>query len=165
MLKNLFNIRPAHAHCDVPCGIYDPSSAQIAAVSVCRFLDQIAEVEGQLAENPGNVSALAKLSRLVAEKETHAAKVKSDIVVIWGDYIKAPQIEQFPDVHNLAHQIMLKGSACKVETSVENGKALLDLVNQFAEIFWATKGVETQLVTSVNPTGLAIVQPVLKPAS
>ena len=92
----LVNFERASAHCDIPCKIYDPVSAQLAALSVIRFADLIEELNG---ENP------AQLVRLVREKEIHAEKVKQEIRVIWGDYFKAPQIEKYPDVHELAHKI------------------------------------------------------------
>ena len=155
-------IRTAYAHCDVPCGIYDPASAQIAAHSVARFLDQIAELEADIAQN--SLPALAKLSRLIEQKESHAAQVKSDINVIWGDYFKAPHVEKFPQIHSLTHQIMQKASACKQETVVGNGAELVDLVNQFAEIFWATKDIKTQTVTAPYLPNLPIVRPMLDEA-
>ena len=81
-------VKKASAHCDIPCKIYDPCVAQIAALSVIRFMDIIAELAKKdslaLADH-------AQLSRLLAEKETHAEKVKHEIRVIWGDYIKQPQ--------------------------------------------------------------------------
>jgi len=164
MIKQLFNIQPVHAHCDVPCGIYDPSSAQVAALSVARFLDLIAELEEKISEDGTSASTLARLSRLVEQKESHAAAVKSEIVIIWGDYIKAPQLEKFPEIHDLVHKIMLKASACKQDTHPEDARDLMDLVNRFAEIFWQTKGIETETVVSSNLPNLNFVRPVLPAA-
>ncbi|MEM7206373.1 MAG: superoxide dismutase, Ni [Pseudomonadota bacterium] len=158
MFTNERNLRVAHAHCDVPCGIYDPATAQIAAHSVARFLGQIAELEGS---GDTSLKARAQLSRLVEQKEQHAAEVKSAVVVIWGDYIKAPQIEQFPEIHSLVHSIMLKASACKQDVEVSNGTELVDLVNQMASIFWATKSIETETVTAPYAPNLPLVRPVL----
>ncbi len=149
----LIPVERASAHCDIPCKIYDPVSAQLAALSVIRLLDLINEVE------EGNT---AQLIRLVQEKETHAEKVKHEIRIIWGDYFKAPQIEKFPDVHELVHKIMMTGSACKQTVSREKGAELLQLVNQFSEYFWATKDVETYVVTSPYPPAEQVVYPVLK---
>ena len=74
-----------------------------------RLLDLIAEL-GDPLKSPADA---AQLSRLVEQKETHAASVKHDVVTIWGDYFKAPQIEAHPDVHNLVHTIMQQASKCK----------------------------------------------------
>jgi len=135
----LVGVETAAAHCDIPCKIYDPISAQIAVLSVIRFMDLIAEYEGK----DLSLADQAQLSRLVAEKETHAEKAKHEVRVIWGDYIKQPQFEQFPDLSSLVHSIMLAGSACKQHIGRENGEKLLTLVNEFAEAFWATKNVDT----------------------
>lgn len=162
MIEWLLKSRTAHAHCDVPCGIYDPASAQIAAHSVARFLNQITEIEADVASS--SLPALAKLSRLIEHKESHAAKVKSEINIIWGDYFKAPHFEQFPELHSLTHQIMQKASACKQETVAGNGSELVDLVNRFAEIFWATKDVKTQTVIAPYLPNLPIVRPILESA-
>ncbi len=136
----------ARAHCDIPCKIYDPSTAQIAALSVIRFMDLIAELDGK---DKLTIAEQATLARLVSEKEVHAAKVKDEVRVIWGDYFKAPQFEKFPDTNELVHKIMLAGSAAKQHVGRENGIKLLELVNEFAASFWATKGVET--FTAVCP--------------
>lgn len=151
-------IRVAQAHCDVPCGIYDPAGAQTAALSVVRFLDLIAELEAE-AGGQLSVAQTAKLARLVEQKETHAKQVKDEVVIIWGDYIKAPQIEAFPEVHSLTHSIMLQASKCKQEVAQENGLVLLALVNEFATVFWKTKGVETELYTAPGKPGQAVVRP------
>ncbi len=152
------NIPVAKAHCDIPCAIYDPSKAQIAALSVIRFLDLIAEI----AESEQlSIAQQAKLSRLVREKEIHAAIVKEEVRVIWGDYMKQPQFDAYPDMHTLVHSIMLAGGAAKQHVDVENGHKLMSLVNEFAEAFWATKGVETYRATCPYPPSVETVYPKL----
>lgn len=155
----MFGINQVQAHCDIPCKIYDPATAQIATLSVIRLLDLIAEIG-----NSTSAADLAQLSRLTDQKETHAASVKHDITTIWGDYFKAPQIEAYPEVHELVHTIMQQASKCKQGIARENGENLLNSVNRFAEIFWATKGVETQSVVAPYPPALAVTQPILKGA-
>ncbi len=148
----------ASAHCDIPCKIYDPSTAQVAALSVIRFLDLIAE----LAENDRlSVAQQATLARLVREKEIHAAKVKEEVRVIWGDFMKQPQFEQYPDMHQLVHSIMLAGSAAKQHIDVDTGHKLMALVNEFAEAFWAMKGVDTIRATCPYPPAVETVYPKL----
>ena len=142
------------AHCDIPCKVYDPYIAQYAALSVIRLIDLIDEMP-----EPNNKSDLAKLSRLVNQKEEHAQKVKEEVTTIWGDYFKEAQIEKFPDVHSLAHSIMMSASKCKQELSRDAGIVLLDQVNQFAEMFWKSKDINTKVVTSLNLPNLDIVIP------
>ena len=148
----------ADAHCDIPCKIYDPQIAQIAALSVIRFIDLIQEI-GQKDEL--TLADQAQLSRLVREKEIHAAKVKEEVRVIWGDYFKQPQFDQFPDTHALVHSIMLAASACKQHVTREQGEKLLTLVNEFAASFWATKGVETFTAECPYPPSEQVVYPKL----
>tara|TARA_X000000368_G_C22813600_1_gene615784 strand:- start:58 stop:513 length:456 start_codon:yes stop_codon:yes gene_type:complete len=142
------------AHCDIPCKVYDPYIAQYAALSVIRLLDLIEEMP-----EPNTKSDLAKLSRLVEQKEEHAHKVKEEVTTIWGDYFKEAQIEKFPGVHELAHSIMMSASKCKQELSRDNGVELLNQVNEFAEMFWNSKDVKTKVATSLNLPNLDIVIP------
>ena len=97
----------------------------------------------------------------VLRKEEEAEKVKQEIRIIWGDYFKAPQMEKHPDIHDLAHKIMLKGSACKQEANRADAEALVELVNQFAEKFWDTKGVATERKVCPYPPSVEVVRPVL----
>ncbi|MEM7364772.1 MAG: superoxide dismutase, Ni [Pseudomonadota bacterium] len=152
-----FTSGTAFAHCDVPCGIYDPSNAQIAAMSTARFLDLIEELG-----TPDSPAEVARLSRLTAEKEKHASLVKSEVVIIWGDYFKEAQIEQAPDIHTTVHAIMRKASACKQEIASDNGPELMALVNDFASAFWNTKGIESKTVTAPYSPNLPMVVPVLE---
>lgn len=161
LLKNLdrlVSFDSASAHCDVPCGIYDPAVAQISALTVIRFMDQIKELadKGDL-----TIADQAKLSRLVAEKEVHVAKVKDEVCIMWGDYFKQPQFEKFPNTHELVHNIMLAGSACKQGIERDSAIKLLNLVNEFAASFWATKGVETFTATCPYAPNEDVVYPKL----
>ena len=151
----MIKIKETNAHCDIPCAVYDPYTAQFAALSIVRILDLIGEMD----ENPTSKADLTKLARLVSQKEDHASEVKEAVRVIWGDYFKEPQIDKFPEIHDLTHSIMLTASKCKQELSRENGLDLLEKVNRFAEIFWATKDVETHAKKSLNPPNLDIISP------
>ena len=153
----MFGIKEVQAHCDIPCKIYDPATAQIGVLSVIRLLDLIAE----LGDTVTSKADSAQLVRLTDQKESHATTIKHDIATIWGDYFKAPQIEAYPEVHERVHTIMQQASKCKQSIARENGENLLDSVNRFAEIFWATKGVETQSVIAPYPPALAVSQPIL----
>jgi nickel superoxide dismutase len=156
-LDSVFKIKSVSAHCDVPCGIYDPSTMQLAALTVIRFMDQINELDGKEL----TLADQAKLARLVSEKEIHAEKVKHEVRIMWGDYFKAPQFEACPGTNELIHNIMLTGSKCKQGIDRAAAVELLDLVNQFATSFWKTKGVETFTATCPYPPALDVVYPKL----
>jgi len=146
------------AHCDIPCKIYDPISAQLAALTVIRMVDLLEELN---AKGTLTANEQAQFSRLVAQKEEHGFKVKEEVRVIWGDYFKQPQFEQFPEIHEVTHGIMLAASAAKQHISRDRALELLKQVNRFAEIFWATKGVETFTATCPYPPAEQLVYPKL----
>ena len=150
-------IPEAHAHCDIPCKIYDPGPTIIAALTVVRMLDILEDWRQHRPED--DVAFINTLSRAVAQKEEHAAAVKDGIRVIWGDYFKAPQFAQYPQLHELTHKIMLVAGAAKQGINRENALELVKLVNEFAEIFWATKNVKTKRVVCPYPPSLEVVYP------
>ena len=157
-LDEKFNFPTVSAHCDIPCKIYDPITAQLAVLTMVRMVDLLSEFKDK---SNFSVDDYAKLSRLVAQKESHGKQVKDEITVIWGDFIKAPQLEKFPEIHALVHSIMLATSAAKQHIDKENTLELLTKVNRFAEIFWQCKGYETYSAVCPYPPEQKIVYPVL----
>ena len=153
----MFKLNEVKAHCDVPCGIYDPSRAQIAALSVIRMIDLMNTAE----KGADEVAYLNDMSRYIATKEEEAILCKNEITIIWGDFIKPPHLLKYPDLHTLAHKIMILGGAAKQHCSRETGMELLAAVNEFAEIFWEIKGVKTKTVTAPYAPSESIVSPVL----
>ena len=153
----MIKIKDIYAHCDIPCAVYDPYTAQFAALSIVRILDLIEELD----DNPASKADFSRLARLVSQKEEHASEVKEAIRVIWGDYFKEPQIEKFPEIHDLTHSIMMTASKCKQEVNRKAAEDLLDQVNEFATVFWKTKSIETRLVTAPYPPAPQVVQPLL----
>lgn len=155
----MLKINKVHAHCDIPCKVYDPSVIQYSTLSIVRFIDLINEEIKDAEMSPNKI---AQLSRLIAVKEQHAKEVKAEVATIWGDYFKEPQITKFPEIHELVHSIMQLASKCKQEIDRENGVELLKKVNKFTEIFWTTKNVETEKKYAPYPPELVIVCPILK---
>ena len=153
------NISTVSAHCDIPCKIYDPSTAIIAALSVVRIIDIIKETSRNTALPP--LEQNNTLIRCISRKEEEAERVKHEIRIIWGDYFKAPQFESYPDLHEITHQIMLKSSACKQSVDRTDAEQLLNLVNKFAEIFWTTKNIKSERKVCPYPPELPVVYPSL----
>ena len=144
----------AQAHCDVPCGIYDPSTAQIAALTVVRMMDLMADLAG--GEEKDNVDFHNKMGRYVASKEEHAEKAKHEIRVIWGDYFKK---DAHPNVDELVHKIMQLGSKVRQTADREAGVAFVAAINEFAEVFWGTKNVKTKKAKAPYAPALEMVYP------
>ena len=146
------------AHCDIPCKIYDPISAQLAVLTMIRLVDLLNELADK---TELSINDKAQFNRLISEKEMHGHKVKEEIRIIWGDYFKQPQLDLFPEVHDLVHSIMLKTSAAKQHVDKAVTLELLDNVNRFAEVFWATKGIEVYNAVSPYPPSQVLVYPKL----
>ena len=104
----------------------------------------------------------AQISRLIAQKEEHGHKVKDEIRVIWGDYIKEPQLEKYPELHSLSHSIMLAASKAKQNVDKSATLDLLEKVNRFSEIFWDSKNIKTFKAVSPYPPEQELVYPDLK---
>ena len=156
-LDKKFHFEKAQAHCDIPCGIYDPSTAQIAALTVVRMMDLMADLAN--GENKDNLAFHNSMERYITVKEEHAEKAKHEIRVIWGDYIKPDHVQKYPELHNVVHQIMQLGSKSRQTANRETAVQLVDTVNQFAEIFWATKNVSTKRAKAPYAPGLELVYP------
>lgn len=154
IIKGLLRPEIAFAHCDIPCGIYDPHLAQVAAHTVLR-MDMLIS---QLDKNAADYNH--KFSRYIAVKEEHAELCKHEIRIIWGDYIKPEHIQKHPELHDLVFKIMKAGSAARQNFTSESAKELLTNVNKFAEIFWETKGVKTARMKAPYPTEAEMVVPV-----
>ncbi len=153
--------RAVYAHCDIPCGIYDPHEAQIAALTVIRMDQLIAELPAPAADaKPEDRAAYtAKLARYTAVKETHSERVKSEVRVIWGDYFTPDHAKQFPQVHDLVWKILKQASKTRQGTNVADAQELLKQVQEFADVFWQTKGAKTRRVPSMQKPGGELVVP------
>jgi nickel superoxide dismutase len=141
MNKN--KIQTISAHCDVPCGIYDPYIAQMAALSIIRMIDLM---EASKAGGANDLSTTNSMTRYIMIKESEAIKVKEEIRIIWGDFIKPPHVEKHPNIHQITHNIMMLGGVAKQQCSREKAMMLLDEVNKFAVIFYAIKEMKTKTI-------------------
>ena len=154
------SITDAHAHCDIPCKIYDPSTAQIAALTVIRMIDIIEEAIAD--DGSSEVKTINTINRAIAKKEQEAERVKNETRIIWGDYFKGALIDDAPDIHDLAHNIMLTASATKQTVDRPTAEKLLQQVNQLAELFWKSKGINVKTVTCPYPPSEPTVYPIIE---
>ena len=160
LIQTIDRIHPfpkAKAHCDVPCGIYDPITAQINALTVVRMMDLMADLAD--GDEKARVDFHNSMSRYVAVKEEHAEKAKNDIRVIWGDFIKDAHVEKYPELTGLVHKIMQLGSKCRQTADRANGLAFVEAINQFAELFWAIKEIKIKKAKDPYAPGLEMVYP------
>jgi len=127
--------RIASAHCDGPCGVYDPASARIAAEAVLSMEKKVAAL-GE-ATDPASVNSR---TRFILIKEQQADVVKHELDVLWHDYFKPEHLEKYPDLHEKFWKATKLASKNKHEQDSANGQQLLDAVREIHDIFWATKG-------------------------
>ena len=124
----LFSV--AHAHCDLPCGVYDPAQARLEAQSVKACMEKYH------ASSDADFKA-----RAIAIKEERSHMVKEHLWVLWTDYFKAPHFEQYPELHVLFNDATKLAGAAGTKGTVDVAVAdsLLAKIDAIAEIFWATK--------------------------
>ncbi|MQA87991.1 MAG: superoxide dismutase, Ni [Streptosporangiales bacterium] len=120
----------AYAHCDLPCGVYDPAQARIEADSVKAIMEKYHANDDPVFR-----------SRALTIKEERAELVKHHLWVLWTDYFKPPHFEKYPQLHELFNETTkLAGAAGgKGTVDVEKGQQLLDKIDEIAKIFWETK--------------------------
>lgn len=149
MIKYFFyllnRVKPApmlSAHCDGPCGVYDPAQARVAAEAVVSMTKKLMELEmpADLSDANAMRQYLNTFNRYVAIKEQEAQAAKDHILVLWTDYFKPEHLEKYPELHDLVWKATKACSATKQEISLEHAQEVLTAVKKMHEIFWATKG-------------------------
>lgn len=119
-----------HAHCDLPCGVYDPAQARVEALSVKGCMEKY-----HASDDPNFKT------RALMIKEQRADLVKHHLWVLWTDYFKPPHLEKYPQLHQLFWDATKAAGAAGAKGSVDPADAqkLIDMVDQIGEIFWETK--------------------------
>lgn len=123
------------AHCDIPCGIYDPKPAQIAAATVMRMVELLEAVP----QNNPSSEDRNKFIRCVLVKEQHAQKCKEELFILWADYFKPQHVTQFPALHDTFWKTIKLCSENKQHISREAAQKLLDGVSEIAKMFEKSK--------------------------
>ena len=121
-------IKPVDAHCDLPCGVYDPAQAHIEAQSVHEIMKKYGGLEHQ-----------EDKWRAVFIKEERCELVKHHLWVLWTDYFKPEHLEKYPDLHDKFWKAAKQAGTCKKTTDPAEGQKLLDMIDDIAKIFWETK--------------------------
>ena len=128
--------RVAHAHCDLPCGVYDPAQARIEADSIKAIQERYGDAEGK---KSANETADQYKHRALEIKEERANLVKHHLWVLWTDYFKPEHLEANPKLHELFWNATKEAGAAKKSQDPAQGQKLLDAVDEIAKVFWATK--------------------------
>ncbi len=120
----------ASAHCDLPCGVYDPAQARIEAESVKAIQEKY----------QANTDPVFR-TRALLIKEQRSELVKHHLWVLWTDYFKPPHFEAYPQLHTLFNEATKLAGAAGSKASVDpaEGQKLLDKIEEISSIFWETK--------------------------
>jgi nickel superoxide dismutase len=120
----------AYAHCDLPCGVYDPAQARIEAESVKAICQKY-----QDSNDP------AFRTRALIIKEQRSELVKHHLWVLWTDYFKPPHFEKYPQLHTLFNEATKLAGAAGTKGSADVAQAdeLLAKIEEINKIFWETK--------------------------
>ncbi|OGE75464.1 MAG: superoxide dismutase, Ni [Candidatus Doudnabacteria bacterium RIFCSPHIGHO2_02_FULL_48_21] len=134
-------IETVYAHCDIPCGIYSDHPSQIAADTVVKMNEKIAEL-GEPPHHSEKEKFLAyhnSLTRMILVKEQHAELCKREILILWTDYFKPAHLEKYPDLHEQIWKACKLASKNKQEINMQTAKELQEAVHEIGHIFSETK--------------------------
>ena len=120
----------AHAHCDLPCGVYDPAQARIEAESVRAICEKYQQNEDPVFR-----------ARALQIKEERSELVKHHLWVLWTDYFKPPHFAKYPQLHEMFNEATKLAGAggTKGSTDVATADKLLAKIDDIGKIFWETK--------------------------
>ncbi|OGH17345.1 MAG: superoxide dismutase, Ni [Candidatus Levybacteria bacterium RIFCSPHIGHO2_02_FULL_40_18] len=143
---NLIPLPTVYAHCDIPCGVYDPTPAQIAAHTVLRMTQLLGEKKEE-----------HDVSRIVHVKEKHGELVEEELGTLENDYFKPEHYEKFPELEKLLKSAVKLSITCRQNIDMDSAQKLLEETQKIAEIFYKTKDFEPVRIPSGYPTGGEIV--------
>ena len=130
----------AEAHCDAPCGVYDPASARISAEAALSMTKKILDLKAPDGSDPkATANYHNTLTRYIMVKEEQARIAKEELLILWTDYFKPVHLEKYPNLHDIFWKAAKLGSAVKVEVSLEHATEFMDAIKEIHNIFWATK--------------------------
>ena len=122
----------AHAHCDLFCGTYDPAQAMIEADSCLKIAKKYRDSDDEVFR-----------ARAIAIKEERAELVKHHLWVLWTDFFEPKHVEQFPNLHDLFWRATKAAGAAKKTMDVGAQEAMIALIQEVADVFWATEKAKT----------------------
>jgi len=154
-LSVVFRLLPqnlVYAHCDIPCGIYDPHNAQLAAHTVIRMTQMLEEIKGS------DKKAMHDVARITHVKEEHSSLIEEELMTLKNDYFKKEVVEKMEEEPwTLFKKALASCAKARQGIDMESAKETLETVMQIAEMFYKSKGLKSVRVKAPYPTGLDIV--------
>ena len=152
-ILNFIPFKTAYAHCDIPCGVYDPTPAQIAAHTVLRMTQLLQDSE----KEKDSVERESKVTRFTHVKEKHGELVEEELGTLENDYFKPEHHKKFPELKELISNAVKLSITVRQNIDMESAEKLLSETQKIAEIFYKTKDFEPVRIPSGYPTGGEIV--------
>lgn len=137
LIDRALRIEPVYAHCDVPCGIYDPHAAAISAKTVHTMNQKVSNLPMPAA----GASAQEQLEhrntviRMIQTKESHAQICKQELLILWTDYFKPENAGPFPDLHETFWKAAKLCSYNKQHVDLAKSQELMDTVAKISDMF------------------------------
>ena len=145
LLRGLDAVRPAaaaSAHCDGPCGVYDPASARIAGEAVLSMTKKLLDID-MSAKGAHNTYI-----RYVDIKEEQAELAKRELNILWHDYFKPDHLDTYPDLHTKFWMAAKQASTCKQEVNLDAANELMSMIENIHNMFWESKGRDVPWYTA-----------------
>lgn len=124
---HILRVKPVYAHCDLPCGVYDPAQALIEARSLVQIMTKYPGLDAH------------NQTRAIIIKEERAELVKHHLMVLWADYFKPEHLEKYPQLHDMFWRAIKQASECKHHLEPVEAEKLIQQINDIAQIFDETK--------------------------
>ncbi len=144
ILDRWLGIEPLFAHCDVPCGIYDPHLAALSAKTVHAMNTKLTALPtpGPAASAQEVLEHRNTIVRMVQTKESHAQICKQELLILWTDYFKPEHLPLAPEFHETFWKAAKLCSYNKQHVDLAKSQELLDTVAKIAELFRAAEAAK-----------------------
>jgi len=142
----------AYAHCDIPCGIYDPHYAQVAAHTIIRMMQLLNNLNME-----NRLKADHDIARMTSVKEDHGNIIEKELDTLENDYFKEDHFKEFPELKKMFADATKLSVKTRQAIDMESAEQLLEMILKISEIFYKTKKFEPVRVKSPYPTEREIV--------
>ena len=137
LVDRFLGIESLYAHCDVPCGIYDPHLAAVAAKTVYTMNKKLTDLPmpGPGASAQEQLEHRNTVVRMVQTKEVHTQLCKQELLILWTDYFKPEHLAMFPDLHDTFWKAAKLCSYNKQHVDMSKSQELMDVVAKISDLF------------------------------
>ena len=152
LISRILPLRVAYAHCDIPCGIYDPNRAQLATHTVIRTTQLLGELS-----NEDKIKLGHDIARITSVKEEHVDVIEQELGTLEDDYFKEQHFQEFPELKGFFSSALKLSGKVRQNVDIESADLLLENILKISEIFYKTKKLEPVRLKSPYPTQREIV--------